>query len=165
VIPIEASRVRVRISREEAMGDVQERNKRLIRRWIAPARDGSGPFLLTDAARRLLAEDAVWHLPPSAEIPGVSEAGLVRGRDAIHGIQQRAREIYDVPTMRTQVRNLLADGDWVVLQYEMRCRAANGNELHQEYAFLFEVRDGLIVAIWDYYDTLAVDRIVLSRPR
>jgi len=144
------------------MDDPREHNKALIRRWIAPAPDGSGPFLLSDAARELLAEDAVWHLPPSAEIPGVSAGGVVRGRDAIHGIQRRAREIYDVPTMRTQVRRLLADGDWVVLQYSMRCRAANGRDFHQEYAFLFEVRDGRIVAIWDYYDTLHVERVVLG---
>ena len=145
------------------MEDALERNKALIRRWIAPAPDGSGPFLLTDAARELLTEDAIWHLPPSAEIPGVSEGGVVRGRDAIHGIQQRAREIYDVPTMHMQVRRVLADGDWVVLQYEMRCRAANGSDFHQEYVFLFELRDGRIVTIWDYYDTLQLDRIELGR--
>jgi ketosteroid isomerase-like protein len=144
------------------MDDQRERNKALIRRWIAPASDGSGPFLLTDAARELLAEDAVWHLPPSAELPGVSADGVVRGRDAIHGIQRRAREIYDVPTMRTEVRRLLADEDWVVLQYAMRCRAANGREFAQEYAFLFEVRDGRIATIWDYYDTLHLERIVLA---
>ena len=59
------------------MGDVQEANKALIRRWIAPADDGSGPFLLTDAARDLLAEDAQWHLPPTTEIPGVDDDGRV----------------------------------------------------------------------------------------
>ena len=144
------------------MDDVRERNKALIRRWIAPAPDGSGPFLLTDAARELLAEDAVWHLPPSAEVPGVSAGGVVRGRDAIHGIQRRAREIYDVPTMRTEVHRLLADEDWVVLQYGMRCRAANGSPFHQEYVFLFQIRDGRIATIWDYYDTLHVERIVLG---
>ena len=144
------------------MGDVQQANKALIRRWIEPAPDGSGPFLLTDAARELLAEDAVWHLPPSAELPGVAVDGVVRGRDAIHAIQRRAREIYDVPTMRTRVRSLLADGDHVAIQYEMRCRAANGNPFRQEYAFVFEVRDGKIVSLWDYYDTLALERIVLA---
>src|SRR5262245_25815676 len=75
------------------MDEHRERNKALIRRWIAPAPDGSGPFLLTDAARELLAEDAVWHLPPSAEIPGVAAGGVVRGRGAIHGIQRRARDL------------------------------------------------------------------------
>jgi hypothetical protein len=147
------------------MGNVQQANKALIRRWIALAEDGSGPFLLTDAARELLAEDAVWHLPPSAELPGVAVDGVVRGRDAIHGIQQRAREIYDVPTMRTHIRSLLADGDQVALQYEMRCRAANGSEFRQEYVFVFEVRDGRIATIWDYYDTLELERVVLALPR
>jgi len=146
------------------MDDLRERNKALIRRWIAPAPDGSGPFLLCDAARELLAEDAVWHLPPSTVVPGVSVDGVVRGRDAIHGIQRRAREIYDAPTMRTEVRRLLADEDWVVLQYSMHCRAANGRPFQQEYVFLFEVRDGRIASIWDYYDTLHLERIVLGRP-
>jgi ketosteroid isomerase-like protein len=141
---------------------VQEANKALIRRWIAPADDGSGPFLLTDAARDLLAEDAQWHLPPTTEIPGVAVDGVVHGRDAIHGIQQRAREIYDAPTIRTTLRNLLADGDWVTLQYRMECRAANGNPYEQEYAFLFEVHDGRVTTIWDYYDTALVERAVLG---
>jgi uncharacterized protein len=144
------------------VGAVQEANRALIRRWIAPADDGSGPFLLTDAARELLAEDACWHLPPTTDIPGVAVDGVVRGRDAIHGIQQRAREIYDAPTIRTTLRNLLADGDWVALQYRLECRAANGNPYAQEYAFLFEVRDGLITTIWDYYDTALVERAVLG---
>ena len=146
------------------MDDHRERNKALIRRWIAPAPDGSGPFLLHENARDLLAEDAVWHLPPSAVVPGVSEAGVVRGRDAIQGIQRRAREIYAVETMHIEVRRLLADEDWVVLQYAMRCRAANGRPLRQEYAFLFEVRDGRIATIWDYYDTLELERVLGAAP-
>jgi ketosteroid isomerase-like protein len=143
------------------MGAVQEANKALIRRWIGPADSQPGPFLLSDAALGLLAEDAVWHLPPTAELPGVDDPRVVHGRDAIHGIQQRAGEIYDVPTIEVEIRNLLADGDWVVLQYLMRCRATNGNDYEQEYVFLFEVRDGRITTIWDYYDTLQVSRQVL----
>jgi ketosteroid isomerase-like protein len=143
------------------MGAVQDANKDLIRRWIGPADDGRGPFLLSDAALDLLVEHAVWHLPPTAEIPGLDEPRVVRGREAIHAIQMRAGEIYDVPTMQVEIRNLLADGDWVVLQYLLRCRAANGNDYEQEYVFLFEIRDGRITTIWDYYDTLQVSQLVL----
>jgi ketosteroid isomerase-like protein len=143
------------------MGALQDRNKELIRRWIGPADDGDGPFLLSDAALELLAEDAVWHLPPTAEIPGLEDPRVVRGRDDIHAIQMRADEIYDVPTMQVEIRNLLADGDWVVLQYLLRCRATNGNDYEQEYVFLFEIRDGRITTIWDYYDTLQVTQLVL----
>jgi ketosteroid isomerase-like protein len=49
--------------------------------------------------------------------------------------------------MRTRVCSLLADGDRVALQYEMRCRAANGNAFRQGYVFVFELRDGKIAAI------------------
>ena len=59
------------------MGAVEDTNKEVIRRWIGPADDGRGPFLLTDAARELLAEDAVWHLPPTAEIPGLDDSQTV----------------------------------------------------------------------------------------
>lgn len=143
------------------MGAVQEANKALIQRWIGPADDQPGPFLLSDAALGLLAEGAIWNLPPTAEIPGVEDSRVVRGREAIHAIQRRAGEIYDVATIQVEMRNLLADGDWVVLQYLMRCRAANGNPYEQEYLFLFEIHDGRIVTIWDYYDTLQVSRLVL----
>jgi ketosteroid isomerase-like protein len=143
------------------MGAVQEANRALIQRWIGPADGEPGPFLLSNAALGLLAEDAVWHLPPTAEIPGLDDPRVVRGRDAIHAVQQRAAEIYDVPTIQIEIRNLLADGDWVVLQYLLRCRAANGNSYEQEYVFLFEIRDGRIATIWDYYDTLQVSRQVL----
>jgi len=143
------------------MGAVQEANKVLIRRWIGPADEQPGPFLLSDGALDVLMEDAVWHLPPTAEIPGVEDPRLVRGREAIHAIQTRAGEIYDVSTIEVEIRNLLADGDWVVLQYLMRCRAVNGNPYEQEYLFLFEIHDGRIATIWDYYDTLQVARLVL----
>jgi uncharacterized protein len=143
------------------MGAVQEANKALIQRWIGPADEGPGPFLLSDAALGLLAEDAVWHLPPTAEIPGIDDSRTVRGRQAIHAIQRRAGEIYDVATIQVEIRNLLADGDWVVLQYLMRCRATNGNDYEQEYLFVFEIHDGRIATIWDYYDTLQVSRLVL----
>jgi ketosteroid isomerase-like protein len=143
------------------MGAVQEANKLLIQRWIGPADEEPGPFLLSDAALGVLMEDAVWHLPPTAEIPGVKDSRVVRGREAIQAIQRRAGEIYDVATIEVEIRNLLADGDWVVLQYLMRCRAANGNPYEQEYVFLFEIHDGRIATIWDYYDTLQVSRLVL----
>jgi uncharacterized protein len=143
------------------MGAVQEANKALIQRWIGPADDQPGPFLLSDAALGLLAEDAVWNLPLTAEIPGLEDSRVVRGPEAIHAIQRRAGEIYDVATIQVEIRNLLADGAWVVLQYLMRCRAANGNPYEQEYLFLFEIHDGRIATIWDYYDTLQVSRLVL----
>ena len=48
------------------MGAVEDTNKEIIRRWIGPADDGTGPFLLTDAALQLLAEDGVGASPPTA---------------------------------------------------------------------------------------------------
>jgi len=86
------------------MGAVQEANKLLIQRWIGPADEGSGPFLLSDAALGLLMEDAVWHLPPTAEIPGVEDSRVVRGRESIQAIQRRAGEIYDVATIEVEIR-------------------------------------------------------------
>ena len=62
--------------------------------------------------------------------------------------------------MTVDIRNLLADGDWVTLQYQLNCRATNGNPYQQEYLFLFELHDGRIVTIWDYYDTLQVAQLV-----
>jgi ketosteroid isomerase-like protein len=144
------------------VGSLQESNKAVIQRWIGPASDGIGPFLLSNEARELLAQDAVWHLPPTAVIPGLEDSRVVTGRENIFAIQQRAGEIYNVATIQIAVRNLLADGDWVILQYAMQCQAANGNDYRQEYLFLFELHDGVIATIWDYYDTLLVDQVVLG---
>ena len=114
------------------MGAVEDRNKEIIRRWIGPADDGSGPFLLTDAALELLAGGR-GVAPPAetAEIPGLDDSQTVRGRDAIqHDARSAAGEIYDVPTMTVDIRNLLADGDWVTLQYQLNCRAHERQSLH-----------------------------------
>ena len=73
------------------MGAVEDTNKEIIRRWIGPADDGSGPFLLTDAALELLAEDAVWHLPPTAEIPARSRVSTTRRPCAVATPSTRSR--------------------------------------------------------------------------
>jgi len=141
---------------------VQDANKEVIWRWIAPAPDGSGPFLLSDAARELLAPDAVWHLPPTAIIPGQADPRVVRGRDNIVAIQQRAREIYDVSSIRIDVRNLLADGDWVDAPVPDDLSGRQRQPVCSGVCVLFEILSGVITTIWDYYDTLLVERAVLG---
>ena len=98
------------------MGDLEEKNKELALHWIGPAPDGCGPMNVALEGLDLLAEDAVWVMPPSSDIPGRK----VRGRKAIAKIRELAATIYDISTIQNQVQDILAEGDFVTVRWVPR---------------------------------------------
>jgi ketosteroid isomerase-like protein len=141
------------------MGDPEEKNKALALRWIGPAPDGCGPMNVAPEGLDLLAEDAVWVMPPSSDIPGRQ----VRGRRAIAKIRELAATIYDISTIQNQVQNILAEGDFVTVRFKMSCKQLDGEDYWNEYVHILECRAGKIRHIWDYYDSLHWHRQVGSR--
>ena len=58
--------------------------------------------------------------------------------------------------MRHTVHGLVAEGDRVAAEVEAKGERGDGRPYHNRYHFLFEMRDGLIVAVREYMDTLAL---------
>lgn len=51
------------------------------------------------------------------------------------------------------VGGFTAEGDRVAVEAKSRAVLANGNTLEQVYHFLFEIKDGRVVAVREYIDT------------
>ncbi len=58
--------------------------------------------------------------------------------------------------MQHVVHGVIAEGDRVAVEVEARGERGDGRPYHNRYHFLFEIRDGLIVAVREYMDTLAL---------
>jgi ketosteroid isomerase-like protein len=52
-----------------------------------------------------------------------------------------------------QVRGVFADGDHVVVEQHFEATLAGGGRYENDYRFVFELCDGLIVQVREYVDT------------
>ena len=67
------------------------------------------------------------------------------------------------PVVR-DVKRVLADGDAVAVEWTTRATARDGSPYENDYAFVFEVRDGRISAVREYFDTARAQRVLFSDP-
>ncbi len=62
--------------------------------------------------------------------------------------------------MTVAVDNIIAEGDWVVMQSRGFGRGKNGQQYNNHYAQVFRLRDGLVVEWTEYLDTAMLGRIL-----
>jgi ketosteroid isomerase-like protein len=106
------------------------------------------------------AEDATWTTVPSLRWPG-----LFRGRKAIfedyfgvdEGLFRTGTSSYDLET-----RNVVAAGDFVVVEMRHRAEGLNGRRYETDYCLVFELRDGRIQAAREYLDSLYLKQQLLD---
>ncbi|MGQ0836900.1 MAG: nuclear transport factor 2 family protein [Gammaproteobacteria bacterium] len=122
-----------------------EANKRLVLDFLG--RYAEGRYA---AALALLAEDARWWLPGHPEefpAAGWADKATVERRLASnlkllpHGLEITTGAV-------------TAEDDRVAVEAESRATLVNGRLYHNRYHFLFVIRDGSIVAVKEYLDTL-----------
>ena len=58
------------------------------------------------------------------------------------------------------IDNLIAEGDWVVMQSRGFAKGKNGHSYNNHYAQVFRLRDGLIVEWVEYLDTAMLARLL-----
>ena len=110
-----------------------------------------------DAARAAFAQDATWSYPPSLGGPGVH-----RGREAIFDVYFAVDErLYETGTREYDIEILgaLAEGDRVAVEMRHRGRTTDGRSYENDYHVLYELHDGLISAVREYFDSLYVRRL------
>lgn len=96
------------------------------------------------------AADATWTIHGSLPI-----AGRKRGREAIMEFLTGAGGLYETGTQEFSFGEITAEGDRAVLEWSVRgVAAANGRPYDNDYAGVFVVRDGRIVEVREYLDTL-----------
>ena len=103
--------------------------------------------------------DATWW--PSGDLP---TSGTWSGPDGIIDdflAAMLGRLDASCPVVR-DVRRVIADGDAVAVEWTTRATTRDGRPYENEYAFVFEVRDGLICAVREYLDTARARRILFD---
>lgn len=134
--------------------DVGARNKQIVTeafdRWAA-----GGTTFFSD----VLAPDVVWEIKGSGP-----SAGVFRGRDVF--VEQAVRPF--VSRLSTPVRpvskQVWADGDHVVIQWEGEGVASDGQAYKNSYAWIFHMRDGKAVEVTAYLNLAPYDDVLQRIP-
>jgi ketosteroid isomerase-like protein len=128
-----------------------ETTRTLIGDFYAALQKGDRSRLL-----ELLAPDAVWIPPVSAPIPRTEGAEAIT--DALGG--QVVRDMFDLSQpFGLEIRRVLADDDVAVVQQRITATAkATGLPYDNQYCWVYEVRDGRIVLMEEYADTIVAGR-------
>ena len=111
-----------------------------------------------EAAKALFAEDATWTLGGDLPMSGTWE-----GRKGIfEGFLGLAFSRLDASTVVLNTTNLVASGETVVVEWTSDAATQDGGEYHQQCAGFFIVKDGLISAVREYFDTDHARRVLFA---
>lgn len=101
--------------------------------------------------RELLADDVLWVVPKSAVPP---YAGEHRGAEHVIELMLSAvMNSFDANGVKHEVRLVLAEDDWVMLETVMRGMHVDGRRYENEYVFLLRLVGDCIVEIREHVDT------------
>ena len=125
---------------------MSEQNKGIVNQAYSNFKTGNINGLLD-----LMADDVNWTLP---QMEGVPFAGTRTGRDSVGEFFQSVNSTQESLTF--EPRELIAEGDKVVAlgSYQWRVKT-NSREFGGDFAHVFTIRDGKIVAFNEYMDTAA----------
>ena len=115
----------------------------------------SGNLKALDAT---LADDATWWLPGSLPVSGTH-----RGKKGIfEGFLAKAAPLFQPGTLAIEVRNSIAEGDYVAVEWVARGKSAKGKAYENYYHVMFEVKNGKIQTVREYVDTLYAKEVLFS---
>ena len=128
--------------------------KSVVVRYIEAARDGMSAVI-----RDSFAPDATWEYPGDLPL-----SGTYRGVDAIVDTFLGGAGELMAPGTRVTIElvNVIADGDQVAAEWTSRATGRNGTPYDNRNVGLFTVRDGKIVSVREYTDTLHVARALFT---
>jgi ketosteroid isomerase-like protein len=123
----------------------EPRNEILVREFFDTLSSGD-----LEALRPLFHADASWEATAQT-IPG---AGITRGRDKIiDEFLAPVRGLFEPGDPKVVVHNIFSEGEWVLAETTAIGMLSNGNEYHNRYAWVFEMRDDKVYSIREYMDS------------
>ncbi|NUU23632.1 MAG: SnoaL-like domain-containing protein [Streptomycetaceae bacterium] len=126
--------------------------KTVVRRYVEAVRDGDMPVVVDS-----FATDATWDYP--GDIPALSR--VWQGRDAILNDFLGGAGARFVPGSTViALTHLFGEGDQVLAEWTSDAVTVEGAEYHNKCAGIFTVRDGRIVSVREYADTLHTSRVL-----
>ena len=125
---------------------VTDNSKAVVREYVTAVLSGD-----REAVRSLFAEDATWTLQ-AGDLP---ISGTYEGRDAIFDeFLTEALGHYEPGSIDLEITGMTAEDDRVVLQWTSRARTTSGRPYENGCIGVFRIRDGRILAVREYMDTL-----------
>jgi ketosteroid isomerase-like protein len=129
-----------------------EASRKLVLDYLAAQGRGDG------ATMAALLDDKVQWRPPAA-----AGLGSPTGRNEVLGAMGAAgAKFFDLSTMKSETKWIVADGDKVVVRQRNEAKAANGKPYSNEYVWVYVCRNGKIVEIEEHTDSQRFKEIVLS---
>ena len=97
-------------------------------------------------------DDIVWHFPQSTA--AVATSDIHRGKTAVLAIFDRDVSQFYVPnSIRFDYHYCTAEEDRVHLLFTMHAVTSTAKPYTNHYQSLFQLRDGKIAQVWEYFDT------------
>jgi hypothetical protein len=112
----------------------------------------TGDVAEIEKAGAMFAEDAEFWI-----IGNLPMSGMVRGREAILEKRFRPGAKLTVPgSKQLQIGKAITEGEYVAVEWKSQRKVVDGPDYHNEFFGLFQVRNGEIILLREYMDTLAV---------
>jgi uncharacterized protein (TIGR02246 family) len=128
-------------------------SKTVVARYVEAVQAGDA-----GAIREAFAEDAVWRL--DGELP---ISGTWRGRDAImNEFLATAMSYYEPGSVDLEITRIVAEAEHAVMEWTSRARTTRGEAYENHCIGVFTVRDGRIVRVHEYMDTLYAHRAAFA---
>lgn len=122
--------------------DTSENQKRIAEAFTAWEHGDVQPFL------EIVSDDVVWTVIGSTTISGVFHGKQAFLDGAMKPLFARLAE-----PIKASVRNVFADGDHVILQWDGQSRSNSGKPYQQTYCWVMRLADGVVVEVAAYLDT------------
>jgi ketosteroid isomerase-like protein len=104
------------------------------------------------ALDKIYADDATFTLYGHAT-PICGEGKGMTGAGSHYEVRQLASASLRFDTYKFTIDNIVAGGDFVVLQAHGFCTAMNGKVYNQEYCLVYKLENGRVKAVGEYLDT------------
>jgi ketosteroid isomerase-like protein len=127
-----------------------ETTRTLVKRFLDARSAGD-----YDAVHEMLADDAEWYAPASVNI------GPFKGRDEVAkalcgGV---AGSIFDMATVKRDVRSVIVDGSVAAVQQRLSATTVQGREYVNEYCWIYTCRGDRVQKLEEYADTLYAGKV------
>ncbi|HUH38740.1 MAG TPA: nuclear transport factor 2 family protein [Spongiibacteraceae bacterium] len=97
------------------------------------------------------ADDVTWQVPQTN--PSIRPNPRI-GKAGVMDLLTSGVGIYRPGSMTMDLDTLFGDTQQVAARFTLHATLANGRDYHNQYAFIFALRDGLITGVWEFLDTL-----------
>jgi ketosteroid isomerase-like protein len=134
-------------------------SKELVMTWFAAG-------ISSPEGLAMITDDFVWRAPESTKHLFGSGDGVLRG-PALGELDLLNQALYkdaDATAEATNFHFIIAEGDTVVLEFDVTRTLHDGGNYHNQYCMAVHVRDGKIAEVREHTDTLYSDQVIMGTP-